>query len=66
MTGANRQLHRQNSQNPQSLIDTVGPHADKKTTLAKKRLDPVNQIALAIEKLANKTLTNPFFTPKTH
>ena len=30
VTAANRQLHRQISQNPQSLIETVGSHADQK------------------------------------
>ena len=54
VTGANKQLHRQSSQNPQSLNDTVGSHADQTTsTLTNKPLDPVNQIAQAIEKLAN-------------
>ena len=43
VTGANRQLHRQSSQ---KLNDTIGSHAEP--------LDPVNQIALAIVKLANK------------
>ena len=52
VTGANRQLHRQSSQNPN---DTIGSHADQKLpNLTTKPLDPVNQIALAIERLANK------------
>ena len=65
VTGANRQLHRQSSQNPQSLNDTVGSHADQTTsTLTNKPLDPVNQIAQAIEKLANKNSQQ--LTRKTH
>ena len=32
VTGANRQLHRQSSQNHQSLSDTVGSHADQTTS----------------------------------
>ena len=32
VTGANRQLHRQSSQNPQSLNDTTGSHAAQNTT----------------------------------
>ena len=52
VTGANRQLHRQSSQKPK---DTVGSHADHNlSNSTAKPLDPVNQIALAIEKLANK------------
>ena len=39
VTGANRQLHRQSSKNPQSLNDTVGSHADQTTsTLTNKSL----------------------------
>ena len=65
VTGANRQLHRQSSQNPQSFNDTVGSHADETTsTLTNKQLDPVNQIALAIEKLANKNPQQSLFHPK--
>ena len=65
VTGANRQLHRQSSQNPQSLNDTVGSHADQTTsTLTNKPLDPVNQIAQAIEKLANKNSQQSLFHPK--
>ena len=52
VTGANRQLHRQSSQ---KLNDTVGSHADHNlSNSTTKPLDPVNQIALAIEKLASK------------
>ena len=65
VTGANRQLHRQSSQNPQSLNDTVGSHADQTTlTLTNKPLDPDNQIAQAIEKLANKNSQQSLFHPK--
>ena len=65
VTGANRQLHRQSSQNPQSLNDTVGSHADQTTsTLTNKPLDPVNQIAQPIEKLANKNSQQSLFHPK--
>ena len=65
VTGANRQLRRQSSQNPQSLNDTVGSHADQTTsTLTNKPLDPVNQIAQAIEKLANKNSQQSLFHPK--
>ena len=66
LTGANRQLHRQSSQNPQSSNDTVGSHADQTTsTLTNKPLGPVNQIALAIEKLANKNPQPSLFTLRT-
>ena len=55
VTGANRQLLRQSSQ---KLNDTIGPHADQKmSNLTTKPLDPVNQIPLAIVKLANKNST---------
>ena len=65
VTGANRQLHRQSSQNSQPLNDHTGPHAEQRTsTLADKPLDPVNQIALAIEKLANKNPQQSLFHPK--
>ena len=67
VTGANRHFHRQSWQNPQSLNDTAGSHADQTTsTLTNKPLDPVNQIALAIEKLANKYPQQSLFHPKTH
>ena len=64
VTGANRQLQRQSSQ---KLNDTVESHADhnlSKSTV--KLLDAVNQIALAIEKLANETPPNHFFIQKIH
>ena len=62
VTGANRQLHRQSSQ---KLNDTVGSHADHNlSNLTVKQLDPVNQIALAIEKLANKNPSQSLFHPK--
>ena len=65
VTGANRQLHRQSSQNPQSLNDTTGSHADKNvTTSTTAPLDPVNQIALAIEKLAKQNSQPTLFHPK--
>ena len=65
VTGANRQLYRQSSQNPQSLNDTTGSHAAQNTTTSSATpLDPVNQIALAIEKLANKNESQTFFHPK--
>ena len=67
VTGANRQLHRQSSQNPQSLNDTIGSHADQTaSSLTNKPLDPVNQIALAIEKLANKKPPTIPFSPQKH
>ena len=66
VTGANRQLHRQRSQNPKSLNDTTEFHADRNTTTSTtKPLDPVNQIALAIKRLA-KNSQPPLFTQKTH
>ena len=62
VTGANRQLHRQSSQ---KLNDTVGPHADHNLSNSTvKPLNPVNQIALAIEKLANKNPSQSLFHPK--
>ena len=65
VTGVGRQLHRQSSQNPQSLNDTVGSYADQTTSpLTNKPLDPVNQIAQAIEKLANKNSQQSLFHPK--
>ena len=65
VTGANRQLQTQSSQNPQSLNDTLGSHADQTaSTVTNKPLDPVNQIALAIEKLANKNPQQSLFHPK--
>ena len=62
VTGANRQLHRQSSQ---KLNDTLGSRADQNTsTSTTKPLDPVNQIALAIEKLTNKNTPQSLFHPK--
>ena len=62
VTGANRQLHRQNSQNPN---DTIGSHAEQNLShLTAKPLDPVNQIAIAIERLANKNTQPSLFHPK--
>ena len=62
VTGANRQLHRQSSQ---KLNDTVGSHTDHNLSNSTiKLLDPVNQIALAIKKLANKNSSQSFFHPK--
>ena len=62
VTGAIRQLHRQSTQ---KLNDTIGPRADQNlSNLTTKPLDPVNQIALAIEKLANKNLSQSLFHPK--
>ena len=62
VTGANRQLHRQSSQ---KLNDTIGSHADQNTTNSiTQPFDPVNQIALAIEKLANKNSPQSLFHPK--
>ena len=65
VTGANQQLQTQSSQNPQSLNDATGSHANHSTSnLTAKSLDPVNQIALAIEKLANKKATFSFSSEK--
>ena len=62
VTGANRQLHGQSSQ---KLNDTVGSHADHNLSNSTvKLLDPVNQIALAIGKLADKNPSQSFFHPK--
>ena len=62
VTGANRQLHRQSSQ---KLNDTLGSRADQNSSnMTPKPLDPVNQIALAIEKLANKNSPQSLFHPK--
>ena len=60
VTGANR--HRQSSQ---KLNDTIGSRADQNSSnLTTKPLDPVNQIALALEKLANKISPQSLFHPK--
>ena len=65
VTRAIRQLHRQSSQNLQSLNDTTGSHTDQNMkTLTTKPLNPVNQIALAIERLANKNTQPSLFHPK--
>ena len=65
VTAANRQLHRQSSQNPQSLNDTTGSHVDhNRSNSTTKSIDPVNQIALAKEKLANKNSRPSLFHPK--
>ena len=62
VTGANRQLHRQSSQNTN---DTTGSRADQNSSnLTTKPLYPVNQIALAIERLANKNSPQSLFHPK--
>ena len=62
VTGANRQLHRQSSQ---KLNDTLGSRADQNSSnMTPKPLDTVNQIALAIEKLANKNSPQSLIHPK--
>ena len=62
VTGANQQLHRQSSQNPN---DTIGSHVEPNLShLTTKPLDRVNQIAIAIERLANKNTQPSFFHPK--
>ena len=62
VTGANRKLHRQSSQ---KLDDTIGSHADHSLpNLTTQPFDPVNQIAIAIEKLANKNPSQSLFHPK--
>ena len=62
VTGANRQLHRQSSQ---KLNDTLGSRADQNTsTSTTNPFDPVIQIELAIEKLANKNTPQSLFHPK--
>ena len=62
VTGANRQLHRQRSENP---YDTIRSHVDQNLSNPITRpLDPVNQIALAIEKLANRNSSQSLFHPK--
>ena len=65
VTGANKHLHRQISQNSQPLNDTIGSRADRQTsTITETPSDPVNQIAQAIEKLANKNTPQSLFHPK--
>ena len=62
VTGANRKLHRQSSQ---KLNDTIGSHADHSLpNLTTQPFDPVSQIAIAIEKLANKNPSQSLFHPK--
>ena len=62
VTVANRQLHRQSSQNPN---DTIGFHAEQNPShLTTKPLDPVNQIG--IDRLANKNTQPSLFHPKPH
>ena len=62
VTGANRKLQRQSSQKSN---DTIGSHADHKLpNLTTQPPDPVNQIAIAIEKLANKNSQQSLFHPK--
>ena len=64
VTGANRKLHRQSSQKSN---DTIGSHADYNLpNLTTQPPDPVNQIAIAIEKLANKNSQQSLFHPKVH
>ena len=65
VTGANKHLHGQSSQNFQPLNDTIGSRAGRPTsTLTETPSDPVNQIAQAIEKLANKNTPQSLFHPK--
>ena len=62
VTGANRQLHRQSSQNPN---DTIGSHVDQNLSNSTTRpLDPVNQIAIAMEKLEKRSRIHYCFTQK--
>ena len=62
VTGANRKLHRQSSQKSN---DIIGSHADLNLpNLTTQPPDPVNQIAIAIEKLANKNSQQSLFHPK--
>ena len=58
-TGANRQLHRQSSQ---KLNDRIGSQADQ--FLPNLTTKPLDHIALAIEKLANKNSPQSPFHPK--
>ena len=63
VTGANRQLHRQSSRNPN---DTIGSHVDQNLSNSTTRsLDPVNQIAIAREKLEKKNTYPLLFHAKT-
>ena len=62
VTGSNRKLHRQSSQKSN---DTLGSHADHNLpNLTTQPPDPVNQIAIAIEKLVNKNSQQSLFHPK--
>ena len=66
VTGANRQLHRQISQNHQFLDDMTGSHASQNTSNStEKQLDTNNQIATAIKKLDNKNFQPIHFHQKT-
>ena len=59
VTAVNRQLHKQSSQNPK---DQIGSHVDQNMSNSTTRpLHPVIQIALAIEKLANKNYPQSLF-----
>ena len=67
VTGANKHLHRQSQQNSQPLNDTIESRADRQTSTAiETSSDPVNQIAQAVEKLANKNAPQSLFHPKKH
>ena len=63
VTGANRQHHRQSSRNPN---DTIGSLVDQNLSNSTTRpLDPVNQIAIAMEKLGKKNSYPLLFHAKT-
>ena len=65
VTGANRQIQRQNSRHHNFLHDTTGSHAIQNTsTSTEKQLVPNNQIAKRIEKLGKKNSQTIFFHPK--
>ena len=65
VTGANKHLHRQSSQNSQPSNDTIRSRADQQISATTETpSDPVNQIAQAIEKLANKNRPQSLFHPK--
>ena len=64
VTGANRHFHRQSSQNSN---DTIGSYVDQNLSNATTRLlDPVNQIAIAMEKLEKKNSYPLLFHAKTN
>ena len=66
VTGANRQLPRQISQNPQYQGDMTGSHGSQNTsTSLEKQLNPNNQISKALKKLGNKNLQPLYFHKKT-